>query len=100
MRARTGSLDIEEVDVVGGGVNHGPEGHRVRNLSVEPDVFVRGEKPGQFWANDSNDIAKHRDQNQATVEREDETSTARSPYGPFETVERSQLGVYSLGCTR
>lgn len=40
---RTGAFDVEEVDVVGGCVHHGPESQSVRNLPMEPDVFVGGE---------------------------------------------------------
>jgi hypothetical protein len=39
----TSPLNIDEVDVVSGRVNHGPECHGICHLSVEPDVLVGGE---------------------------------------------------------
>jgi hypothetical protein len=93
---RTSLLDVEEVHVVGGRVNHSPESHRVRDLSVEPDVLVRGEGPRQFGTDDADDIAQHRQEDEAAVKRKDEARTARAPHGPFETVQACQLLVRCL----
>ena len=82
-----------------GGVDHGPESHRVGDLTVEPDVLVGGEEPGDAGANDTNDVAQHGDEDQATIEGKDETGTAGRPDGPGEAVESGQLLVGSLrGC--
>ena len=37
------ALDVDEVDVVGGGVDSRPESHRICDLTMEPDVLVGGE---------------------------------------------------------
>lgn len=79
-----------------GGVYHSPEGHGVRDLAMEPNVFVRREEPCEAGANDTDDIAQHGHQNHATVESKDKTCTTRSPYGPFETVQGSELVVRFL----
>jgi len=56
-----GAFHIEEVDVVGRGVDNSIEEHLVCDLSVEPDVLIGGEEPSQLWANDTDDIAEHWD---------------------------------------
>lgn len=38
--ANLSSFDINEVDIMSSGVDHRPESHGIRDLSVEPDVFV------------------------------------------------------------
>ena len=43
-KTHTSSLDVDEVYVVSCGVHHGPKGHRISNLPVEPDVLVDREK--------------------------------------------------------
>jgi hypothetical protein len=60
--SRTASLDIDKVDVVGGSVDHCPKGHRVGDLTVEPNVLIGGEKPGEFRPDDTNDISQHREE--------------------------------------
>ena len=82
---------------MGSGVNHRPKCHRIRYLSVEPDVLVGGEEPGDAGANDADDVAQHGDEDQATIEGKDETGTAGRPDGPGEADERGQLLVGSLG---
>ena len=47
---RTAPLDIHEVNIVSGSVDHRPEGHRVGDLTVEPDVLIGGEEPGELWS--------------------------------------------------
>ena len=82
-----------------GRVYHRPERHRIRDLTVEPDVLVGGEEPGDAGANDKNDVAQHGDEDQATIEGKDETGTPGRPDGPGEAVESGQLLVGSLrGC--
>lgn len=95
MLSRTGTLNVEEVDVVSSGVDHGPECHGVGNLPVEPDVLVGGEEPGNAGADNTDNVAQHRDENQATIECEDQTSTPRRPYRPSERVQSREL---SVGC--
>lgn len=63
----TGAFDIDEVHIVGCRMNHCPECHRVCYLTVKPDILVGGEEEGQFWANNTDDIAKHWNENEATV---------------------------------
>lgn len=82
-----GTLDIDEIDIVGSGVNHSPESHRVGNLSVEPDVFVGRECPGELGTNDTDKVAQHREKDKTTIVSQDETSTARAPDGEGKTVQ-------------
>ena len=53
----TSALDIDKIDIVGSGVDHCPESQRVGDLSVEPNVLIRGEQPCKFGADDPNDVA-------------------------------------------
>jgi hypothetical protein len=57
--SRTGALDVDEVDVVRRGVDDGPEGQLVRDLTVEPDVLVGGEQPSELRADDTDDVPEH-----------------------------------------
>ena len=97
-RERTGALDVEEVDVVGGGVHHGPERQCVRNLPVEPDVFVRGEQPGKFGPDDTDDVTQHGKQDASRKEGEGQASTTGHPDRPSQRIERGKLLVRFL-CT-
>lgn len=67
---------------MGCSVNHCPKRHGIRNLSMEPDILVRGEEPCKFGANNTDDITEHGDQKQASIERKGETSTTRRPDRP------------------
>jgi hypothetical protein len=96
IKQRTETLDIDEVDVVRGGVDHGPESHRVGNLTMEPDVLVCRERPGELGADDTDDVPEHGHQDQATIEGEDKTSATGGPDGPLETVKDGELLVRSL----
>lgn len=44
-----------------------PECQRVRDLSMEPDILVRGEEPHHFGSHNSDDIPKHGYQDQETI---------------------------------
>ena len=59
MLSHTGTLNVEEVDVVSSGVHHGPECHGVGNLPVEPNVLVGGEEPGNAGADNTDNVAQH-----------------------------------------
>lgn len=83
----TADFDVEEVDIVGGCVHHGPECDRVGDLTVEPDVFVCGEEPDQLWADEGDDVAHHGDEKETGIKGEGETSAPGSPDGPPKTVE-------------
>jgi hypothetical protein len=58
-RRLTETLNVEEVDVVGGRVYHGPESHGVSDLPVEPNVFVCREEPLQLGTDDADDVSEH-----------------------------------------
>jgi hypothetical protein len=92
---RTAPLDIDEVDVVGGSVDHGPKGHRVGDLTMEPYVLVGGEKPSELWSDYTNDVSQHRDEDETTVIGEDEASASRSPDGELQGVEAREC---DIGC--
>lgn len=76
-------------------MNHGPEGHRIGDLSVEPDVLIGREEPTQFRTDEANNVAQHRDENQASIESKNETGTAGGPDRPLKGVETSKP---SIGC--
>lgn len=62
---------------------------------MEPDVLIGWEEPSQLRSDDTDDIAQHRDENQAPVESEGETGTTRRPHRESETIEsvESNIGV-------
>jgi len=86
----TRSFNINEVYVVCSGMNHCPEGHRVCDLTVEPDILIGGEEPSQVRTNNPNDVAKHWKEDKTTIVCEDKTSPTRSPNRPCKTIECSQ----------
>ncbi len=53
---------------------------------MEPDILVSREQPSQSWTDNTNNVAQHRDENQAAVEGEDQTCPPRGPNGPSELV--------------
>jgi len=75
----TRTLYVEEIDIMGCGMNHSPECQRVSHLSVEPDILVGWEKPSQLWTDDTNYVAEHRNKDQSAIKRKNETSAARGP---------------------
>ena len=77
-------------------MDHGPEGHRIGNLSVEPDVLVGREEPAQFRADEAKNVAQHGEKNQATIESENKTGATGSPDGPLERVEAGKPSVGGL----
>lgn len=93
--SRTAPLDIDEVDVVGGSVDHCPKGHRVGDLTVEPNVLIGGEKPGELWSDHTNDVPQHWEEDEATIIGEHEPCASRRPDGDLQGVEAGKFGV---GC--
>ena len=93
---RTSDLNVDEVHVVSSDVNNGPEEDLIGDLSVEPDILIRRERPGESRSNDTNDVAQHWNQDETTVEGEDETSTTRAPNGPFQRVQAGKPDVRCL----
>lgn len=63
-----------------------PEQNLVGDHAVEPDILVCRKRPGQLGPNNTNDVAQHWDEDEATIECKDETCAARRPNGPFESV--------------
>lgn len=90
------ALNIDKVDVVGSGMDHCPESHRVGHLSVEPNVLIRGEQPCKLGADDSNNVAQHRYKDKGAIKGENETSPTRNPDGIFQAVESSQARISFL----
>lgn len=91
----TGTLDIDEVDVVGGGMDHSPECHRIRHLSVEPDVLVGREQPSKLGSNDTDYVSQHGDEDHPSVKSKYKSRSTGTPYRELETIEGSQL---LIGC--
>jgi hypothetical protein len=94
--ARTSTLDVDEVDVVRGRVDHGPERHLVGDLPVEPDVLVGREQPGELRPNDADDVPEHGHEDHAAVERKHETRATGGPHGPLEAVQAGEEVVRGL----
>ena len=95
-RKHTGALNVEEINIMSGGVDHGPESHGVRDLSVEPDVLVGGEKPCHAGADNTDDVSQHGDENEAPVKGKNEPSSSRRPDRPCQPVQGGQLLVSCL----
>jgi hypothetical protein len=92
-RTDLSALDVDKVDIMSGGVNHCKECHRVSDLTMEPDIFVGGEEPGQLGTDDFDDVAEHGHENHKAVICQDETSATGAPDGKGKSVETSQTGV-------
>ena len=92
----TSTLNTDEVDIVGSYVNHCPKSHRVGDLSVEPNVFIRGEQPCKLGADDSNDVAQHWDKDKATIKGKSEPGATRNPDRESQSVECSQARISCL----
>jgi hypothetical protein len=75
------------------GVDDGPEGQLVRDLTVEPDVLVGGEQPSELRADDTDDVPEHGHQDEATIEGQHETGATGRPDGPLEAVKASKLRI-------
>lgn len=90
------TLNVDEVDIVGGGVHDGPENHGISDLTMEPNVLIGGEKPCKPWANDTDDVAQHWEENKTAIVSKNETCTARDPDGIRERVEGAQVWVIGL----
>lgn len=56
---------------------------------MEPDILVGREKPSQFWTDNPNDIAQHRDKDRAAIEGQNKACAARSPDGETQSIETS-----------
>jgi hypothetical protein len=63
---------------------------------MEPDVFVGGEEPSELWTDDTDDISKHWDEDQTSIESEDKTGTTRGPDGESKSVQTCQPGIGEL----
>jgi hypothetical protein len=68
-------------------VDYRPEGHRVGDLPVEPDVLVDRDEVGQRRTENTDYVAQQRDEDQASVESENKTGTARDPHRVFEGIK-------------
>lgn len=87
-------FDIEEVDVVSGGMEDGEKEYGVCELLVYLQVFIEWQEM-QFGMNDMYDCVVDWQQNQYVVNIEDEISIMRDLDGVFECVE---IGEMSVGC--
>ncbi len=65
----TSSLNIDKIDIVSGSMNDSPECHRIRHLPVEPNVFIGREEPGEFRANDTDNVAQHGKKDETAIVR-------------------------------
>lgn len=92
-KLHTASLNIDEIDVVSGGMNHGPESHGIGNLAMEPDVFVGGEEPSHMRPDETDDVPQHGDEDEGSIDGENQASTTGNPYGEEKGVETGELGV-------
>ena len=93
---RTCPLDIDEVHIMGSCMDNGPEQHLVGNLPMEPNILVGRESPGEFRPDDPNNVTEHRQEDETSVERKDETGASGSPNRPCETVESGKPCISGL----
>ena len=63
---------------------------------MEPDVFIGGEQPSEFWTNDTDDVAKHREENETSIVGENKTGPTRRPDGELETIQSGEFLVRFL----
>lgn len=56
-KPRTSDFDVNEVHVMGSDMHNSPEEDLVGDLPMEPDILIRGECPGELWADDTNNVA-------------------------------------------
>lgn len=75
---------------------HGPEGHGVRDLSMEPDIFIGREQPSELGTDDTDDVAKHGKENETSVVGENKAGPARGPDGELETIQSAEFLVRCL----
>jgi hypothetical protein len=109
----TGALDIDKVDVVSSRVHSSPERHGVRNLAMEPDIFVGWKQCSDSWTDDADDVTKletpvsmvvsftdratyHRQQNETAIVGKTETGTTGGPNGIREPIQRNKVRVSFL----
>ena len=78
-------------------MDHGPEGHGIGDLPVEPDVLIGREGPGELGTDDTNDVSQHREEDKTTIVCKNQASTSRGPNGEPEGVQASQSQIRSLG---
>jgi len=90
------TLDIDEVDVVGGSMNYTPESHRVSHLTMEPNVFISRECPSKPGTDDADDVAQHGKEDETSIVCKDEAGSTRDPYRPSQGIECGKLGIGSL----
>lgn len=60
---------------------------------MEPDILVGREQPGEFRPDNTDNVTKHREQNQSSIESKHETRSTGAPNGELEAVESSQFCV-------
>jgi hypothetical protein len=75
---------------------HCPERHRVRDLTMKPDVLVGGHEPRELGADNADHVTQHGQKNEPAIEGEHESSAAGCPDGELERVERGELLVRGL----
>jgi hypothetical protein len=81
---------------VSSGVYHCPEGHGVRDLPMEPNVFIGGEQPCELGADDTDDIAKHWKENKTSGIGENETGPTRRPDRELEAIQSMEFLIICL----
>jgi hypothetical protein len=63
---------------------------------MKPNILVRGEEPGQLGSDYTDNVAQHRQKDEAAIQREDESSSSRNPHRPQQAIETSQTNVRIL----
>lgn len=56
---------------------------------MEPDILVGREQPSKFGPDNTDNVTKHREQNQSSIESKYETRSTGAPNGELEAVESS-----------
>jgi hypothetical protein len=63
---------------------------------MEPNVFIGGEQPAELGTNDTDDIAKHRKENETSGVGKNETRPTRRPDGELEAIQNVEFLVRCL----
>jgi hypothetical protein len=63
---------------------------------MEPDVFIGGEQPSELGTDDTDDVAKHWEENETSVVGENKTGPTRGPDRELETIQSLEFLVRFL----
>jgi hypothetical protein len=83
------------LDVVSSDVSNGEEQHRVRDLTMKPEVLIQRQEP-QLGPKPSHECPAYWEQDEQPVETQYQTRTTRNPDGELKRVETGESRVGRL----